>query len=151
MNERPLKRRKRVIADYNYYDFLTFPAAGDFSSGGTPFRSAVQRFLSTHARPMFPNTLFPRLMTWTIQFRVGNGNSPVVAGEGEDDVVTLYVVEEDVARSSRSVYCDQCRVVGESTTPIPILFRIIFIINICIYYNAFSLFLIINIKNTEYS
>ncbi|KAM7508145.1 hypothetical protein LguiA_018598 [Lonicera macranthoides] len=112
MNERPLKRRKRVTVDYNYYDFLTFPAAGDFSSGGIPFRSAVQSFLSAHARPTLPNTLFPRLMTWDIQFRVGNGNSPVVAGEGEDDVVTLYVVEEDVARSSRSVYCDQCRVVG---------------------------------------
>jgi hypothetical protein len=34
--------------------------------------------------------------------------------EAGGGVVSLDVVEEDVARS-RSVYCDQCRVVGELT------------------------------------
>ena len=29
-------------------------------------------------------------------------------------VLALDIVEEDVTRSSRSVYCNQCRVVGES-------------------------------------
>jgi hypothetical protein len=33
-------------------------------------------------------------------------------GEAGSAVVSLDVVEEDVARS-RTVYCDQCRVVGE--------------------------------------
>jgi hypothetical protein len=35
-------------------------------------------------------------------------------GEAGSAVVSLDVVEEDVARS-RTVYCDQCRVVGELT------------------------------------
>ena len=36
------------------------------------------------------------------------------AGEAGSAVVSLDVVEEDVARS-KTVYCDQCRVVGELT------------------------------------
>lgn len=106
MNARPSKRRRRVTAD-----FYTFPAPGDAISGA-PFRTAVPCFLSRHARLAYPMTsLFPSLMTWQILFRVGDS----VAGEEDAGGVILYVVEEDVIRSSRSVYCDQCRVVGELT------------------------------------
>lgn len=50
---------------------------------------------------------FPHLLTWQIAFRIGESD-----GE-EEPIVALDVVEEDVTRS-RSLYCDQCRVVGES-------------------------------------
>lgn len=119
VNGRPLKRlKRRVTADL--YDFLTFPAVGDSSpvanpAGSGPFRSCIRAFLSKHALLPPPSSLFPHLMTWQILFRVGdltmadnNGSSPAPA------VVCLDVVEEDVSRS-RSVYCDQCRVVGELT------------------------------------
>lgn len=110
VNERPSKRMKRrVTADL--YDFLTFPtAAGDFSTA-VPFRNGVQRFLSDHARITFPPSLFPSLMTWQILFRVGEH---VDGSDLSSAMVTLDIVEEDVTRSRSSVYCDQCRVVGES-------------------------------------
>lgn len=47
--------------------------------------------------------------------------------------MTLHVVEEDVTGSTRrSVYCDQCRVVGESffSTVKILKFNIYFLINI---------------------
>ncbi|RDX67891.1 PHD finger protein, partial [Mucuna pruriens] len=113
VNERPAKRiKRRVTADL--YDFLTFPAAGDASSG-EPFRNCVQRFLSDHARINFPPSLFPSLMTWQILFRVGD------LDHGPDlspPMVALDIVEEDVTRSRTSVYCDQCRVVGWSGHPV---------------------------------
>ncbi|XP_027087399.1 PHD finger protein At1g33420-like [Coffea arabica] len=123
MNGRPAKRlKRRVTADLN--DFLTFPAAsGDSStvsasSASGPFRTCVRNFLSKHALSPPPSSLFPHLMTWQILFRVGDftvadndGSSPSPA------VVCLDVVEEDVSRS-RSIYCDQCRVVGWSSNPV---------------------------------
>lgn len=110
VNERPSKRMKRrVTADL--YDFLSFPAAGDVSPAAVPFRNRIQRFLSDHARVTFPPSLFPALMTWQILFRVGE----LVDGPDlSPAMVALDIVEEDVTRSRTSVYCDQCRVVGES-------------------------------------
>lgn len=115
VNERPSKRMKRRVSA-DLYNFLTFPAAGDGffdeSAAGEPFRKAVQRFLTNHARLTFPPSLFPSLMTWQILFRIGG------LLDGPDlspAMVTLDIVEEDVTRSRSSVYCDQCRVVGEST------------------------------------
>lgn len=114
VNGRPLKRlKRRVTADLN--DFLTFPAADDVSpviqSAEGPFRTCVKAFLAKHALLPPPSSLFPHLLTWQILFRVGdftyednNGSSP--------EVICVDVVEEDVSRS-RSIYCDQCRVVGE--------------------------------------
>uniref|UniRef100_A0A5B7BDD2 PHD-type domain-containing protein n=1 Tax=Davidia involucrata TaxID=16924 RepID=A0A5B7BDD2_DAVIN len=113
LNDRPLKRmRRRITADLN--DFLSFPAAAD-TVFGVGFRSSVQCFLSRHARPTFPPSLFPCLMTWQILFRIGD----LVAEDdgGGPAVVALDIVEEDVTRS-RSVYCDQCRVVGWSGHPV---------------------------------
>lgn len=119
VNGRPLKRMKRrVTADLN--DFLTFPAADDMSplirSAEGPFRTCVKAFLTKHALLPPPSSLFPHLLTWQILFRIGdftfedsNGSSP--------EVVCLDVVEEDVSRS-RSIYCDQCRVVGWSNNPV---------------------------------
>ncbi|XVF29809.1 hypothetical protein REPUB_Repub16aG0003100 [Reevesia pubescens] len=118
---RPLKRPRRttrVTADLP--DFLDFPLPAVAASvQGKPFRDAVRSFLSTNARlttAVTPLDL-PSLMTWQILFRVGNfltsdacGPSPIV--------LALYVVEEDVTRSFRSVYCDQCRVVGWSGHPV---------------------------------
>ncbi|KAK1587373.1 hypothetical protein Q3G72_012214 [Acer saccharum] len=114
VNGRPLKRMKRrVTADL--YDFLTFPAV-EGSGAMEPFRVNVRTFLSQHAMPPPPTSLFPHLLTWQILFRVGD-----VMMDGPDSMapmtVWLDVVEEDVARS-RSVYCDQCRVVGWSGNPV---------------------------------
>ncbi|XP_058227610.1 PHD finger protein At1g33420 [Rhododendron vialii] len=116
VNGRPLKRikRRRVTADLN--DFLTFPSAAVVDDvGSIPFRTSVRAFLSKHAALPPPSSLFPQLLTWQILFRVGD-----LTAEGPDAspaVVCLDVVEEDVARS-RSVYCDQCRVVGWSGNPV---------------------------------
>lgn len=110
VNERPSKRMKRrVTADL--CDFLTFPEPG-VSASTEPFRNCVQRFLSHHARITFPPSLFPSLMTWQILFRVGD---LLDAPDLSPAIVTLDIVEEDVTRSRASVYCDQCRVVGEHT------------------------------------
>ncbi|XWS29971.1 hypothetical protein CRYUN_Cryun24cG0077000 [Craigia yunnanensis] len=113
VNGMPMKRMKRrVTADL--YDFLTFPSSASGSSVSTPFRVNVRSFLTKHALMPPPSSLFPHLMTWQILFRVGD------ATEGSDSssaMVFLDVVEEDVARS-RSIYCDQCRVVGWSGHPV---------------------------------
>lgn len=105
VNERPTKRaRRRVTADLP--DLFTFPPQ---SPDDGPFRDKVRDFLGRHARVTLPSSsLFPSLLTWQIALRVG---SPVDAAVV---VLPLDVVEEDVTRSRRSVYCDQCRVVGES-------------------------------------
>lgn len=108
VNGRPMKRlKRRVTADLN--DFLTFPDDGSIAGSG-PFRTTVKEFLSKHALLPPPSSLFPHLLTWQILFRVGN----LTDGDGDSSpsVVCLDVIEEDVARC-RSVYCDQCRVVGE--------------------------------------
>ncbi|KAJ0769979.1 hypothetical protein HanLR1_Chr03g0118481 [Helianthus annuus] len=103
VNNRPFKKMKRrVTADLN--DFLTFPSAEH--AAGKPFRTTVREFLLRHALLPPPSSVLPHLLTWQVLFRVGEQNG--------DDSVCLDVVEEDVIRS-RSVYCDQCRVVGELT------------------------------------
>ncbi|OMO50798.1 Zinc finger, PHD-type [Corchorus capsularis] len=113
VNGMPVKRMKRrVTADL--YDFLTFPSSASGSGVSMPFRTNVRAFLTKHALMPPPTSLFPHLMTWQILFRVGD------ATEGPDSspaMVYLDVVEEDVARS-RSIYCDQCRVVGWSGHPV---------------------------------
>ncbi|XP_023763175.1 PHD finger protein At1g33420 [Lactuca sativa] len=112
VNGRPLKRMKRrVTADLN--DFLTFPS-GDLTPTA-PFRTSVREFLLRHALLPPPSSLLPHLLTWQILFRVGEQTSSAVGGG--DASVCLDVVEEDVIRS-RSVYCDQCRVVGWSGNPV---------------------------------
>ncbi|KAI3450955.1 hypothetical protein Pfo_007620 [Paulownia fortunei] len=115
VNGRPTKRlvKRRITADLS--DFLTFPTAGDLASpaAAKPFRTAVRAFLTKHALLPPPSSLFPHLLTWQILFRVGD----LAADDGGPAVVCLDVVEEDVARS-RSVYCDQCRVVGWSSNPV---------------------------------
>ncbi|KAI4351920.1 hypothetical protein L6164_006219 [Bauhinia variegata] len=113
---KPLKRMKRRITS-DYHDFLTFPPASltgaeDFSGG--PFRTKVRSFLSKYALLPPPSALFPHLLTWQIPFRVGDLTD---GPESIPATVCLDVVEEDVARS-RSVYCDQCRVVGWSGHPV---------------------------------
>lgn len=105
VNARPLKRMKsRVMADL--YDFLSFP----LQLPGA-FRTKVRGFLAKHAMLPPPSSLFPHLLTWQIQFRVGD-DATTEAAEALSTVVCLDVIEEDVTRS-RSIYCDQCRVVGE--------------------------------------
>ncbi|GJN16992.1 hypothetical protein PR202_gb04029 [Eleusine coracana subsp. coracana] len=116
VNSRPLKRaRARVEAK----DFAGFPTAGDGGAAGT-FRETVRGFLAKHARLLPLPSIFspaaaaapPHLLIWRVSLTVGE--------EGEDGGgarVELNVVEEDVLRS-RSVYCDQCRVVGWSGHPV---------------------------------
>lgn len=105
---RPFKRAKRRSTS-DLCDFLSFPSVSGDGDGDCfaeqPFWSAVQSFLKQYGHSRFPPSLFPSLVTWQILLRVGDPAD----GAG---VVSLDVVEEDVARS-RSVYCDQCRVVGE--------------------------------------
>ncbi|KAF5775459.1 putative chromatin regulator PHD family [Helianthus annuus] len=108
VNGRGLKRMKRrVTADLN--DFLTFPA-GEVTAA-EPFRTGVRTFLLRHALLPPPSSLIPHLLTWQMLFRVGEGSG------GDDACVCVDVVEEDVVRA-RSVYCDQCRVVGWSGNPV---------------------------------
>ncbi|KAL6576136.1 hypothetical protein OROHE_000607 [Orobanche hederae] len=119
VNGRPTKRlvKRRVTADLR--DFLTFPTAGDLPSpvaaaaAARPFRTAVRAFLTKHALLPPPSSLFPHLLTWQILFRVGE----LTGDDGGPATACLDIVEEDVARS-RSVYCDQCRVVGWSSNPV---------------------------------
>ncbi|XP_009587240.1 PHD finger protein At1g33420-like [Nicotiana tabacum] len=117
MNGRPMKRlKRRVTADLN--DFLTFPDVGNIAGGSSePFRTTVKAFLSKHALLPPPSSLFPHLLTWQILFRVGDLTNDVGDDDSSPAVVCLDVIEEDVARS-RSVYCDQCRVVGWSSNPV---------------------------------
>lgn len=111
VNGRPMKRvKRRVTADLS--DFFTFPIGGEVAPRG-PFRTSVKKFLQKNALLPPPSSLFPHLLTWQVLFRVGN----TVDDDGGPSVLFLDVVEEDVARS-RSVYCDQCRVVGKFFTPI---------------------------------
>ncbi|CAL9217230.1 unnamed protein product [Arabidopsis halleri] len=110
------RRSNRISADL--YDFTTFPAEemnGD-STTLPPFRDGVRTFLATHARVTFPpSTLFSSLMTWQIMLRPGDSTD---GSDLSSKLVSLDVVEEDVTRSSRSVYCDHCRVVGWSSHPV---------------------------------
>ena len=118
VNERPLKRLKRRFSD-DIYDFFTFPAAGgsisgDFTVGGDgePFWKMVPRFITTYASLTYPPSLFSSLMTWHVTLTiVGGAERPDLSPA----TVNLDVVEEDVTRSKSSVYCDQCRVIGELT------------------------------------
>ena len=112
VNGRPLKRaRARAEAR----DIAGFPAAGDGGAAGT-FREAVRGFLAKHARLLPLPSIFspaaaaapPHLLIWRVSLRVGEAGEEETGGGR----VELNVVEEDVLRS-RSVYCDQCRVVGE--------------------------------------
>ncbi|WVZ67976.1 hypothetical protein U9M48_016977 [Paspalum notatum var. saurae] len=116
VNGRPLKRaRARVEAR----DFAGFPAAGDGGAAGT-FREAVRGFLAKHARLLPLPSIFspaaaaapPHLLIWRVSLRVGEAGEEESGGR-----VELNVVEEDVLRS-RSVYCEQCRVVGWSGHPV---------------------------------
>jgi len=120
VNGRPLKRaRARVEAR----DIAGFPAAGDGGAAGT-FREAVRGFLAKHARLLPLPSIFspaaaaapPHLLIWRVSLRVGEAGEEETGGGR----VELNVVEEDVLRS-RSVYCDQCRVVGELlSSPFPL-------------------------------
>jgi len=119
VNGRPLKRaRARVEAR----GIAGFPAAGDGGAAGT-FREAVRGFLAKHARLLPLPSIFspaaaaapPHLLIWRVSLRVGEAGEEETGGR-----VELNVVEEDVLRS-RSVYCDQCRVVGELlSSPFPL-------------------------------
>ncbi|XP_062020454.1 PHD finger protein At1g33420 [Rosa rugosa] len=104
VNERAAKRaRRKVAADLP--DLFTFPPPPESPEA---FRDNVRGFLGRHARVTLPSSsLFPSLLTWQIALRV----DPAV-------VLPLDIVEEDVTRSRRSVYCDQCRVVGWSGHPV---------------------------------
>lgn len=106
------RRNNRISADL--YDFSTFPAE-EMNGMSTlpPFRDGVRSFLASHARITFPpSTLFSSLMTWQILLRPGDSTD---GSDLSSRLISLDVVEEDVTKSSRSVYCDHCRVVGELT------------------------------------
>ncbi|XP_076942343.1 PHD finger protein At1g33420-like [Bidens hawaiensis] len=95
VNGRPLKKMKRRVTT----NFLTFPTGEILAT--RPFRLTLRGFLLRHALQP-PSSLVQHLLTWQVLF---------------DGDVCLDVVEEDVMRS-RSVYCDQCRVVGWSGNPV---------------------------------
>ncbi|KAK6937936.1 Zinc finger, PHD-finger [Dillenia turbinata] len=108
VNDRPLKRiKRRPLADLQ--DFHSFPAAGD---DVVPFREGVQRFLSKHAGAPLPSSLFSKLLIWQIMLNISSSGDDL-----SPQIAALDVVEEDVTRS-RSIYCDQCRVVGWGEHPV---------------------------------
>ncbi|TYJ15255.1 hypothetical protein E1A91_A10G172300v1 [Gossypium mustelinum] len=115
VNAVPMKRIKRRVT-VDLYDFLTFPStSSSFGFGGTtPFRANIRSFLTKYALLPPLSSLFPHMMIWQIVFRVDDVTDNF---DPSSSVVCLDVVEEDVARS-RSVYCDQCRVVGWSEHPV---------------------------------
>ncbi|KAK9161944.1 hypothetical protein Syun_002846 [Stephania yunnanensis] len=112
VNAKPPSKRlmKRVSADL--HDFMKFPdvetEVPDRRLRGF-FRGNVRSFLTKHGRYPAPCSLFPHLMVWQVLLRIGDlvddkdGSSPAV--------VTLDIIEEDVTKS-RSIYCDQCRVIA---------------------------------------
>lgn len=110
VNAVPMKRIKRRVT-VDLYDFLTFPStSSSFGFGGTtPFRANIRSFLTKHALMPPLSSLFPHMMIWQIVLRVDDVTDNF---DPSSSVVCLDVVEEDVARS-RSIYCDQCRVVGK--------------------------------------
>lgn len=113
VNGRPLKRMKRRVT-VDLKDFLTFPVISDEFTGhfDGPFRSNIRSFLKKHAQLSPPDSLFPHLLIWQIVFRIGD---LIESPDSSPAVITLDIVEEDVTRSRRSVYCDQCKVIGELT------------------------------------
>ncbi|MFQ6645226.1 hypothetical protein Gotur_019401 [Gossypium turneri] len=115
VNAVPMKRIKRRVT-VDLYDFLTFPStSSSFGFGGTtPFRANIRSFLTKHALMPPLSSLFPHMMIWQIVLRFDDVTDNL---DSSSSVVCLDVVEEDVARS-RSVYCDQCRVVGWSEHPV---------------------------------
>ncbi|CAH2035201.1 unnamed protein product [Thlaspi arvense] len=86
------------------------------ASNTPPFRDGVRSFFSTHARVTFPaSTLFSSLMMWKTLLRHGDStDGPDLSSR----LLSLEIVEEDVTRSSRSIYCDHCQVVGWSSNPV---------------------------------
>ncbi|CAH8297263.1 unnamed protein product [Eruca vesicaria subsp. sativa] len=100
------------------YRFATFPAEEMRSGTSTlqPFRDGVISFLASYARVTLPtSTLFSSLRTWQILLRHGDSTD---GSDLSSRLISVDVVEEDVTRSSRSVYCDHCRVVGWSSHPV---------------------------------
>lgn len=119
VNARLLKRMKRQVTA-ELHDFLTFPRleSGD-RLAGAPFRSNDKAFLVRHALSPPLSSLLPHLVTWQVLLRVGDSADSFV--NSSSPVVCVDVVEEEVAKC-RSVYCDQCRVVGESTQLVRVSF-----------------------------
>ncbi|KAI7744583.1 hypothetical protein M8C21_001711 [Ambrosia artemisiifolia] len=107
VNSRVLKKMKRRVTAVSLNDFLTFPS--DKLTPVGPFRSTIRTFLLRHALLPPLSSVLPNLLTWQMLFRVG--------GDGGEASVCVDVVEEDVV-GSRSVFCDQCRVVGWSGNPV---------------------------------
>lgn len=94
-------------------DFLTFPQPST-DKLSDPFRLKVRAFLSKHGYLPSPPSICSSLLVWQIYFRIGESNRD---SEENKEIVTLDAVEEDV-QCSRSVYCDQCRVIGWSGHPV---------------------------------
>ncbi|XP_024031601.1 PHD finger protein At1g33420 isoform X2 [Morus notabilis] len=96
---RRVKRRRLCRSELDVPDFKEFPPPQ--SEGQKPFRDSIKEFLSRHAQLALPPSLFPSLLSWRLSLRLSS-----VA-------VALHVVEEDVTSSSRSLYCDHCRVLAQ--------------------------------------
>ncbi|KAG6500430.1 hypothetical protein ZIOFF_040275 [Zingiber officinale] len=118
VNDRLQKRAKRRVAAAPF-DLLTFPDDDGAVGLDGPFRENVRLFLSLHDRPLAPPPILassstpsadgPHLLTWRVPFCVGSVDGK--EGTPAPDV-ELYVLEEEVLRS-KSIYCDQRRVVGK--------------------------------------
>ena len=117
VNERPMKRMKRrIFADL--YDFHTFPTTTNTTEEAEqPFRIKMRAFLEKHAHLTLSHSaaVLPSLFTWQLLLRVTSHSTTTHT----NNMLSLYVVEEDVtrissssSRSRRSVYCDHCCVAG---------------------------------------
>lgn len=83
-------------------DFTKFPTAQPQPHTAASFRDRLKEFLSTNAVPTASET-----MTWQVPLRH-------FLSDGSPVAVPLFIVEEDVTVSDGSVYCDHCRVIGQS-------------------------------------
>ena len=123
VNERPMKRMKRrIFADL--YDFHTFPTTTTTTTteeDEQPFRIKMRAFLEKHAHLTLSHSaaVLPSLFTWQLLLRVTSHSISHTSTTHTNNMVSLYVVEEDVtrissssSRSRRSVYCDHCCVAG---------------------------------------
>eukprot|EP01018_Ginkgo_biloba_P023000 Gb_40045 [translate_table: standard] len=102
---RPLKRAKRVVADYHsFHSFATKGCPGGDRPLDGPFRTNIRTFLLAYAEG--PRAIdfssSPFVEKWRVRLRL-------------DDVegvsITLNIIEEYVEFAD-SAYCDQCRVVA---------------------------------------
>ncbi|XP_074558511.1 PHD finger protein At1g33420-like [Curcuma longa] len=102
------------------FDLVTFPDDDGAVGLDGPFRENIRLLLSLHGRPLAPPS-DPRVLVHRLRRSAASAHLEGGSDDGHEGTpapdVELYVLEEDVLRS-KSIYCDQCRVVRWSDHPV---------------------------------